>query len=231
LVVDLDTSTNLEAYNPEELLGKCNKLIVTKEDTILFFNERLNSDAVTSKITELESVIKNSNNKLEKEYLQDRISKLACGVSIIKVGGTTEVELKEKLDRVDDAINAVKSAISEGVVSGGGLTLFNASLSIGEGKKTNKGYSALKEAIKAPMSTILFNAGLKPKEIQDTLLTKEKNIGYDVKEYKYSDMFKSGIIDPAKAIRLALENAASVATTVLLTNTTITHKRDEGSIK
>lgn len=231
LVVDLDTSTNLEAYNPEELLGKCNKLIVTKEDTILFFNERLNSDAVTSKITELESVIKNSNNKLEKDYLQDRISKLACGVSIIKVGGTTEVELKEKLDRVDDAINAVKSAISEGVVSGGGLTLFNASLSIGEGKKTNKGYSALKEAIKAPMSTILFNAGLKPKEIQDILLTKEKNIGYDVKEYKYSDMFKSGIIDPAKAIRLALENAASVATTVLLTNTTITHKRDEGSIK
>lgn len=231
LVVDLDTSTNLEAYSSEELLGKCSKVTVTKEDTILFFNERLNPDKIQSKIEELDKVISNSNNKLEKEYLQDRISKLACGVSIIKVGATTEVELKEKLDRVDDAINAVKSAIAEGVVSGGGLTLFNASLSIGEGKNTNKGYSALKEAIKAPMNTILSNAGLTPKEIQDELLTKDRKIGYDVKEYKYADMFKSGIIDPAKAIRLALENAASVAVTVLLTNTTITHKRDEGSIK
>jgi chaperonin GroEL len=231
LVVDLDTSTNLEAYSPEELLGKCSKITITKEDTVIFFNERLNPDKINSKIEELEKVIKNSNIKPEKEYLKDRISKLACGVSVIKVGGTTEVELKEKIDRVDDAINAVKSAIAEGVVSGGGLTLFNASLSIGDDKNTNKGYSALKEAIKAPMNTILSNAGLNPNEIQDDLLTKDKSIGYDVKEYKYADMFKSGIIDPAKAIRLALENAASVAITVLLTNTTITHKRDEGSIK
>lgn len=231
LVVDLDTSTNLEAYNPEELLGKCSKVTVTKEDTILFFNERLNSEKIQSKIDELDKVISNSNNKLEKEYLQDRISKLACGVSIIKVGGTTEVELKEKLDRVDDAINAVKSAIAEGVVSGGGLTLFNASLSIGGKKNTSKGYSALIEAIKAPMKTILYNAGLEADDIQSELLKKDKSIGYDVKDYKYTDMFKSGIIDPAKAIRLALENAASVAVTVLLTNTTITHKRDEGSIK
>jgi chaperonin GroEL len=81
------------------------------------------------------------------------------------------------------------------------------------------------------MKTILLNAGLNPEEIQGELLTKDKSIGYDVKEYEYTDMFKSGIIDPAKAIRLALENAASVAVTVLLTNTTITHKRDEGNIK
>jgi chaperonin GroEL len=231
LVVDLDTSTNLEAYDPEDLLGKCSKIAVTKEDTVLFFNERLDADRVQSKIDELDKVIKNSNNKMEKEYLQDRISKLACGVSIIKVGGTTEVELKEKLDRVDDAINAVKSAISEGVVSGGGLTLFNASFSIEGSDSPSKGYNALREAIKAPMSTILLNAGLNPTEIQEKLLTMPKEIGYDVKEYQYTDMFKSGIIDPAKAIRLALENAASVAVTVLLTNTTITHKRDEGSIK
>jgi chaperonin GroEL len=231
LVVDLDTSTNLEAYDPENLLGKCSKVIATKDDTILFFNERFNTDKIQSKITELNEVIRNSNNKLEREYIQDRISKLACGVSVIKVGATTDVELKEKIDRVDDAINAVKSAISEGVVSGGGLTLFNASLSIGANKSINKGYSALKEAIKAPMATILNNAGVDSLSIQNELLKKDFNIGYDVKDYKYSDMFKSGIIDPAKAIRLALENAASVATTILLTNTTITHKRDEGSIK
>jgi chaperonin GroEL len=231
LVVDLDTSTNLEAYSPEDLLGKCNKIIATKEDTVLFFNERFNSDKIKSKINELNEVIKNSNNKLEKDYLKDRISKLACGVSIIKVGSITEVELKEKLDRVDDAINAVKSAIAEGVISGGGLTLFNASLSIGGDKNVSQGYSALKEAIKEPMNTILINAGLNPLEVQNELLKLEKEIGYDVKDYKFINMFKGGIIDPAKAIRLALENAASVATTVLLTNTTITHKRDESSFK
>ncbi len=229
LVVDLDTSTNLEAYSPEELLGKCSKVSITKEDTVLFFNERLNSDKIQSKIEELDKVIKNSNNKLEKEYLQDRISKLACGVSIIKVGGTTEVEIKEKIDRVDDAINAVKSAISEGVVVGGGLALYNASLKL---VPTSKGYKCLLESIQAPMRTILNNAGVSLDSIEGDLLSKEDNYGYDVKDYNIGDMFEKGIIDPSKVIRLALENAASVATTVLLTNTTITHKRsNEGSSK
>ena len=222
LIIDLDTSTNIEGYDMNELLGKCSRLTVTKEDTVLFFNEKPNAEAVQSKIEELNKVIKNSNNNLEKEYLKDRISKLACGVSVIKVGGTTEVEIKEKIDRVDDAINAVKSAIAEGVVVGGGLALYNASLRL---DSTSRGYKCLLESIQAPMRTILSNAGINLESIEGDLLANEDNYGYDVKDYEIADMFKKGIIDPSKAIRLALENAASVATTVLLTNTTITHKR------
>lgn len=222
LIIDLDTSTNIEGYDMNELLGKCSRLTVTKDDTVLFFNEKPNADRVQSKIEELNKVIKNSNNNLEKEYLRDRISKLACGVSVIKVGGTTEVEIKEKIDRVDDAINAVKSAISEGVVVGGGLALYNASLKL---VPISKGYKCLLESIQAPMRTILSNAGVKLDSIEGNLLAQKDNYGYDVKDYEIVDMFEKGIIDPSKVIRLALENAASVATTVLLTNTTITHKR------
>ena len=229
LIVDLDTSTNIEGYDMDELLGKCSRLVTTKDDTVLFFKEKPNADKVSSKIEELNKVISNSNNNLEKEYLRDRISKLACGVSVIKVGGTTEVEIKEKIDRVDDAINAVKSAIAEGVVVGGGLALYNASLNL---KPTSSGYECLLESIKAPMRTILHNAGVKLDDIVVTLESYTENYGYDVKDYVIADMFERGIIDPLKVVRLALENATSVATTVLLTNTTITHKRsNEGSSK
>jgi chaperonin GroEL len=231
LVVDLDTSTNLEAYNPEDLLGSCSKIVVSKEDTVLFFSEKINPERIQSKITELDEVIKTSNNKLEKEYLQDRISKLACGVSIVKVGGATEVELKEKIDRVDDAINAVKSAIAEGVVAGGGIALFNASVRRDIPSNTNDGYIATLKAVIEPLNTILRNADVNQDDVYLKLKEMDSAFGFDVKEYQYVDMFKKGIIDPAKAIRLALQNAASVAMTVLLTNTTITHKRDEGSIK
>jgi chaperonin GroEL len=231
LVVDLDTSTNLDAYDPEDLLGSCSKVIASKDDTVLFFSEKINPDGIQSKINELEGVIKNSTNKLEKEYLQDRISKLACGVSIVKVGGTTEVELKEKIDRVDDAINAVKSAIAEGVVAGGGVALFNASISHNIPACASKGYIATFKAVRGPIKTILNNADVNTSEVLLNLEDMDRAFGYDVKEYDYVDMFKSGIIDPAKAIRLALQNAASVAMTVLLTNTTITHKRDASSSK
>jgi len=230
LIVDLDTSTLLEGYDMEVLLGKCDKVVVTKEDTVLFFNERPNTEAIDSKIEELNSVIKNSHNKLEIEYMQDRVSKLACGVSVIKVGWSTEVELKEKLDRVDDAIHAVKAAKSEGVVYGGGIALLNASYDVDSKKgKVNNGYNIVREAIKKPFKTILDNAGVNPSDIENQLLNYTKVMGYDVKEYEIVDMLKSGILDPAKVIRLELENAASVATTILTTNVTITHKRDESN--
>ena len=228
LIVDLDTSTNIDGYDKNELLGTCSKILTTKDDTVLFFNEKPNAEKVDSKIAELEEVVKNSNSNPEKEYLKDRISKLACGVSVIKVGGTTEVEIKEKIDRVDDAINAVKSALAEGVVVGGGLSLYNASLKL---NSTSNGYKCILESIQSPMRTILSNAGVSLDNIESSLLALEDNFGYDVKDYEIANMFDKGIIDPAKVIRLALENAASVATTVLLTNTTITHKRDEGSFK
>jgi chaperonin GroEL len=225
LVVDIDTNTNLESYDPKDILGKCDKISVSKTDTVLFFKELENSEEIKSKINELEEVVKNSSNRLEKEYLKDRVAKLACGVSIVKVGGNTESELKEKIDRVDDAIHAVRAAISEGVVIGGGMTLFN---SINALKKNDSvGYKVLSESLSAPFKTILSNAGvsLSEKDFSELDALYE---GYDVKDYKMVvNMVKSGIIDPAKVVRCALENAISVASTVLMTNVAITYKREK----
>lgn len=224
LVLDVDTNTNLESYDPKDILGTCSKLSISKTDTVLFFKESNNSEAIKGKISELESVIKNSTNKLEKEYLRDRVAKLACGVSVVKVGGNTESELREKIDRVDDAIHAVRAALAEGVVIGGGMTLLRASLVL---NKSNIGEEVLEEALYAPFKTILRNAGVDLSEENVRSLESEFD-GYDVKNYEMvKDMVAQGIIDPAKVIRCALENAVSVACTVLMTNVAITYKREK----
>jgi len=228
MVLDVDTSDNIDIIDIESLLGSCDRLTVTKDDTVLFFDEKPNQKQVTSKIQELYKVIENSNNDLEKNYLHDRISKLACGVSVVNVGANTEAELKEKMDRVDDAIHAVKAAISEGVIQGGGTALVNASRFIfSDVNKSDysKGYGVVVESILQPFYTILRNADLDEDEMLEQCKLVDENIGYDVKEYRTTDMIKSGIIDPVKVVRCALENAISASTTVLMTNTTITYKR------
>lgn len=226
MVIDIDTSNNIDGYDPEELLGVCSKITVTKDDTVLFFKERSNTEGVNAKIKELSAVIKTSNNKLEKEYLQDRISKLACGVSVIKVGGNTEVETKEKIDRVDDAIHAVRAALDMGVVAGGGVALLKAGEELRNGTLIG---DILADVCSAPIKTILSNAGLKESDIESNiksiLKTKAYSIGYDVKNYELTDMFESGIIDPLKVIVTALENAISASMTIITTDTTITFKR------
>jgi chaperonin GroEL len=236
LVVDVDTNNNIDMYHPEELLGTCSKLVVTKEDTILFFdNEKFaseNKKLVESRIEELNNVIKNSNNKLEIEYLQKRVSKLACGVSVVKVGGNTQVEINEKIDRVDDAIHAVKSAISEGIVIGGGLALAKAHEKIKEVQYGYDEYNILDGVVKSPFYTILSNAGVdKIDSIYKKIMsyTEEDSywVGYDVKNYNTTHMLKQGIVDPVRAVKCALQNALSVSNTVLTTNTTITHLRSK----
>ena len=224
LVLDVDTNTNLESYDPKDILGTCSKLSVSKTDTVLFFKESNNSEEIKGKIDELESVIKNSTNKLEKEYLRDRVAKLACGVSVVKVGGNTESELKEKIDRVDDAIHAVRAALAEGVVIGGGMTLLRAALTL---KCETEGEIILREALYAPFETIIRNAGVEL-SAEDYVSLESEFEGYDVKDYiMVKDMVSQGIIDPAKVIRCALENAVSVACTVLMTNVAITYKREK----
>lgn len=231
MVLNVDTGDNIGAYSDDiaSILGTCDRLTVTKENTVLFFDEKPNKEDTDSKIEELSEVIKNSNNDLEKKYLLDRVSKLACGVSVVKVGANTEVELKEKTDRVDDAIHAVKASIEEGVVQGGGTALVNASKELSNKKVEHEnlvvGYDLLIKAISKPFETILSNADCDKVQIENLKELVSDVMGYDVKEYEVTNMFEAGIIDPTKVIRCALENAVSVATTVLMTNTTITHKR------
>ena len=219
MVLDIDTGDNIATYEPKQLLGVCSSLTVTKENTILFFDEMINAEAIDKRMTDLNKVIENSHSDLEKKYLGDRVAKLSCGVSVVKVGASTESELKEKTDRVDDAIHAVRAALAEGVVEGGGTALVNASRILPEEKE---GYRLVKEAILAPFKTILDNAGVEYSEILPMVSEK---LGYDVKEYRLCDMIESGIIDPVKVVRCALENSVSAANTLLMTDGTITFKR------
>ena len=219
MVLDIDTGDNIATYDPKQLLGVCSSLTVTKENTILFFDEMINAEAIDKRMTDLNKVIENSHSDLEKKYLGDRVAKLSCGVSVVKVGASTESELKEKNDRVDDAIHAVRAALAEGVVEGGGTALVNASRILPEEKE---GYRLVKEAILAPFKTILDNAGIEYSEILPMVSEK---LGYDVKEYRLCNMIDAGIIDPVKVVRCALENSASAANTLLMTNGTITFKR------
>ena len=231
MVLDVDTGDNIGAYsdNIDSLLGTCDRLIVSKDSSVLFFDKKPNQEEIESKISELNKVIEDSNNDLEIKYLSDRVAKLACGVSVVKVGANTEVELKEKTDRVDDAIHAVKASIEEGVIQGGGSALVYASKSLSNTPIQNEnllvGYNILLDAINKPFYTILRNAGINREEADVIRGEVKEGVGYDVKSYSLGNMFDKGIIDPTKVIRCALENAVSVATTVLMTNTTITHKR------
>ena len=188
-------------------------------------------------------MIDNSNSPFEKETLQDRLGRLIGGVAIVHVGGQSELEMKEKKDRVEDALHATKAALEEGILPGGGVALLNAAyrLEFTEGEtelstdSEAKGFDILVKAINKPLQKILANAGYTQEdidEIADKIMTNDNSwYGYNIKLDKYVDMFEEGIIDPAKVTRLALENAASIARTMLTTECIISNpveqKQDE----
>lgn len=226
-------STDLYEVIGVQGLGRCESVKSTSESTILKIKNKDN-ESVNSRIKDLEALKKKANAnryKLQRQFLEERIAKLSCSVATIKVGANSEVELDEKIDRVDDAVNALKSAIQEGIVLGGGLALFNASFALDiDSKKSEdyiKGYHVVQQACRKPISQILENAGADVDDILNEITSFDKaSIGYDVNRYEFADFYKTGIIDPYKAIRASLQNASSVASTFLLTNTTITIKRN-----
>jgi len=201
----------------EEFLGTCEKIIVNKTDTIIFPATNVDRTNVDSKISDLKEIVSKSSNSLEIKYMEDRIAKLSGTISIIKVGANIESELKEKIDRCDDAVRAVRCAKEEGVVAGGGSLLAVAS-SIKELD------SITSESLLSPLTKILENAGIEPSLIYDKIVD---SVGYDVKKDEMTNMFDAGIIDTAKAIRCAYTNAVSVATTVIHTSAIVTYKRGE----
>lgn len=198
-----------------DFLGVVNKVVVGKTDTIITPEMDRNMDKIQGKIVELKEVISKTNNTLEKKYLNERISKLSGGVSIIKVGGYTESELKERTARVDDAVKAVRAAKEEGVVAGGGVAL----LKISNNKLLD---DVTIQTLKSPFAKILSNASMNP-----DLKIGDYPVGYDVKEFREVDMFDAGIVDSTKAIKTALTNAISVAGTILMTDNVITLKREK----
>lgn len=204
-------------------LGHADKIVVGKNETIII-KENDNTEDIQERIEELKIQKKNNSNKNERDFIDERISLLTGKVGVIYVGANSDIEQKEKYDRVEDAVCAVRSAIEEGILPGGGISLLRCAEDLGDGHASDVLYGALI----APIEQILINAGEDVKEVRDKVCScadVPKNFGYDVKNRVYGDMYKMGIIDPAKVTKNALKNAVSVATTILSTNAIVTMKR------
>ena len=209
-------------------LGHADKIIVGKTNTVLIKNEEP-SELMKIRISELKVQRENLTDVVERKFVDERIASLAGAIGCIHVGGNSDIEQKEKFDRVDDSVCAVRSALEEGIVPGGGIALLNCARKLTTiGKNEEKEWWVAKdiitEAMHAPFNQILYNAGMDADEVL-SYLKKNKSFGFDVKNEKYGDMYKMGIIDPLKVTRNALINAVSVATTILTTNAIVTHAR------
>lgn len=240
-VVSPEKGMRLDKFNVD-WLGSSRKVTVGKEETTIV-DGKGDAEAIEQRVEEIKSLIDNSNSPFEKETLQDRLGRLIGGVAIVHVGGQSELEMKEKKDRVEDALHATKAALEEGVLPGGGVALLNAAHKLEfEGAEMDfgsnseaQGYDILVKAINQPLQKILSNAGFNNEDINQVAaeITDNENFwyGFNLKKDDYVDMFDEGIIDPAKVTRLALENAASVARTMLTTECIISNpveqKQDE----
>jgi chaperonin GroEL len=203
-----------------DMLGTAEKVTIDKDNTTVV-NGAGNSDDIKARVNQIKSQIEASTSDYDKEKLQERLAKLSGGVAVLYVGAASEVEMKEKKDRVDDALHATRAAVEEGIVSGGGVALLQALPSLGKLKSTNTdeltGIQIVSKAIESPLRTIVANAGGEGSVVVAKVIEGENNFGYDAKTDTYGDMQEKGIIDPKKVTRIALENAASVAGMILTT--------------
>jgi chaperonin GroEL len=223
-VISEDLGIKLENVTLD-MLGQAKKVRIDKESTTIIDGAGKKSD-IAGRCTQLRAQIEETTSDYDKEKLQERLAKLAGGVAIIRVGGATEIEVKERKDRVDDAMHATRAAVEEGVVAGGGVTLLYASQRLGQLNPENDdqkvGIDIVRRALQAPSRQIFENAGAEGAIIVGKLLDKGKaNQGFDAQSGTYVDMVKAGIIDPAKVVRLALQGAASVAGLLITTEAMI----------
>jgi chaperonin GroEL len=224
-VITEDLGIKLESIELTQL-GKAKKIIVIKETTTIIEGAGKKKD-ITSRCEQIRAQIEKTTSSYDKEKLRERLAKLTGGVAIIKAGAPTETEMKERKDLLDDALHATKAATEEGVVAGGGVIFLRAIDSVVKARAKAKGdekigYDIIANALKAPTSQIVENGGGEGDVIVAQLLEKENGIGYDALKCEFVDMFKAGIIDPAKVARTALQNAASVSGLMLTTNVLIT---------
>jgi len=211
-------------------LGTCEKINIDK-DTTTFINGGGKSTDIKSRISVIKQQIENSTSEYDKEKLQERLAKISGGVAIIYIGASTETEMKEKKDRVDDALHATRAAVEEGIVIGGGLALINASKNLKINQTLTEdeqlGVKIVQTAIEAPFRIIIENAGISPDVILSKIEASKKNYGYNVRTNEYVNMLKAGIIDPTKVTRLALTHSASVAGLLLMTSCVIATKQEK----
>lgn len=216
----------------QDMLGRAKSIKVRKDDTLIVDGAGNEKD-IKERIAQIKAQIENTTSEYEKETLQERMAKLSGGVAVIKVGAATETELKEKKQRIEDALSATKSAVEEGIVPGGGVTLLrvaNELLKFEEKLHGEKkvGAMIIRNALNAPLKIICQNSGIEGAVVINQILTNSsKSYGYDALNDKYVDMFEAGIIDPAKVTRSALQNASSISSMLLTTEVAIVEKPEE----
>ncbi|MGH6801874.1 MAG: chaperonin GroEL [Methyloceanibacter sp.] len=214
-----------------QMLGKAKKVAITKDDTTIVSGAGKKAD-IEARIGQIKQQIEDTTSDYDKEKLQERLAKLAGGVAVIKVGGATEVEVKEKKDRVDDALNATRAAVEEGIVPGGGVALLWAAKSIktkGDNDDQEAGINIVRRALQAPIRQIAENAGVEGSIVVGKVTDqKSPSFGYDAQNNEYVDMIEKGIIDPAKVVRTALQDAASVAGLLVTTEAGVAEAPKKG---
>jgi chaperonin GroEL len=231
-VISEDLGIKLENVTLD-MLGRAKRVSIEKDNTTIIDGAGKKAD-IEGRCTQLRAQIEETSSEYDKEKLQERLAKLAGGVAIIRVGGATEIEVKERKDRVDDAMHATRAAVEEGVVAGGGVTLLYASRRLGglnpENDDQKVGIDIVRRALRAPARQIFANAGEDGSVIVGKLLEKDDaNHGFDAQSGTYVDMVKAGIIDPTKVVRLALQGAASVAGLLVTTEVMVADKPQKGA--
>ncbi|WP_322885776.1 chaperonin GroEL (plasmid) [Sinorhizobium medicae] len=222
-VISEDLGIKLESVTLD-MLGRAKKVSITKENTTIVDGAGQKSD-IEGRVAQIKAQIEETTSDYDREKLQERLAKLAGGVAVIRVGGATEVEVKEKKDRIDDALNATRAAVQEGIVPGGGVALLRSSVKItvkGENDDQDAGVNIVRRALQSPARQIVENAGDEASIVVGKILEKDTDdFGYNAQTGEYGDMIAMGIIDPVKVVRTALQDAASVASLLITTEAMI----------
>lgn len=229
-VISEEQGRKLENITIEDL-GKAEKINITKDNTVIV-NGNGNKEAINDRANQIRSQIENTKSEYDKEKLQERLAKISGGVAVLYIGASTEVEMKEKKDRVDDALHATRAAVQEGIVPGGGVTLLRCSEKIinlkGENEDQKLGINIVYKTLFAPIKTILSNAGEENIDvIINAILNNSGDYGYNARLKKFENFFKTGVIDPAKVTRLAIENAASISGLLITSDCVISDIKEE----
>lgn len=213
-----------------EYLGTAEKVTVTKENTTIV-NGAGNKDAIAQRVAQIKNQIENTKSDYDREKLHERLAKLAGGVAVLHIGAPSEVEMKEKKDRVDDALSATRAAIAEGIVPGGGVAYIRCIPALeslkGENDDETTGIAIIKRAIEEPLRQIAINAGVEGAVVVQKVAEGKGDFGYNARTDKYENLLSAGVIDPAKVTRVALENAASIAGMFLTTECVIAEKKED----
>ncbi|WP_186167399.1 chaperonin GroEL [Burkholderia gladioli] len=222
-VIAEETGKQLEKATLEDL-GRAKRVEIRKEDTIIIDGAG-EAKRIEARVKQIRAQIEDTTSDYDREKLQERVAKLAGGVAVIKVGAATEVEMKEKKDRVDDALHATRAAVEEGIVPGGGVALLRARAGLSSLKGANAeqdaGIQIVLRALEAPLRVIASNAGDEPSVVIAKVLEGKGNFGYDAASGEYGDLVETGVVDPTKVTRTALQNAASIAGLILTTDATV----------